>query len=515
MPGLDRAIRTLPNGGWKEFKGEITCSLPRRTSCSRKSGPERRWASTLRRYWQPIGGASELDDNPIKAIRLLGEDLVLYKDQGGRYGLIDRHCPHRRADLSYGFVEEDRHPLQLSRLADGRGRPLHRAAVRRHRQSELARQGALQHQGLSGEGVRRTAVRLYGAAAGARTAGLGAVHLGERLPRGGAVRHSLQLVPVPGELLRSRAFRVDARQLDGAAEGPERPLCQQAPQAEVRGVRATASSTSACARIPTRAIRTGPSGASRCGRTASISATTSNGACRSTTRTRSRWRGSSCACRRAASPTCRQRCRPGGARSRTTTAAGSPATSSIRTSSAGSGRATIADRTKETLGASDLGIAMIRKRFFEDIDAMARGEEPKGVIRNPNVARCVDLPFFQKKESIGRHHARRAREVSAAQGAAERLPPLLRPAAADPPRLRGGDGDREVVREVAIPGPAEGRSPNPSPLSPIAKLSGLASRQLASRASGMTRQDRCRRYCCARPAASRTLFQRLNSSAMN
>ena len=42
---------------------------------------------------------------------------------------------------------------------------------------------------------------------------------------------------------------------------------------------------------------------------------------------------------------------------------------------------------------------MIRKRFFDDIEAMMRGDDPKGVIRNPNVARCVDLPFFQKKES--------------------------------------------------------------------------------------------------------------------
>ena len=69
-------------------------------------GPGTPMGEYLRRYWQPIGGASELDDNPIKAIRLLGEDLVLYKDQGGRFGLIDRHCPHRRADLSYGYVEE-------------------------------------------------------------------------------------------------------------------------------------------------------------------------------------------------------------------------------------------------------------------------------------------------------------------------------------------------------------------------------------------------------------------------
>ena len=59
----------------------------------------------LRRYWWPIAGASELDRPGTKPVRLLGEDLVLYKDLGGRWGLIDRHCRHRRADLSYGYVE--------------------------------------------------------------------------------------------------------------------------------------------------------------------------------------------------------------------------------------------------------------------------------------------------------------------------------------------------------------------------------------------------------------------------
>ena len=42
------------------------------------------------------------------------------------------------------------------------------------------------------------------------------------------------------------------------------------------------------------------------------------------------------------------------------------------------GQGTIADRTKENLGASDLGIAMMRKRLFEELDAVARGAEPKG-----------------------------------------------------------------------------------------------------------------------------------------
>ncbi len=60
----------------------------------------------LRRYWHPVAAVAELDDHPTKPVRLLGEDLVLYKDLGGRYGLIDRHCAHRRADLAYGYVEE-------------------------------------------------------------------------------------------------------------------------------------------------------------------------------------------------------------------------------------------------------------------------------------------------------------------------------------------------------------------------------------------------------------------------
>jgi 5,5'-dehydrodivanillate O-demethylase len=61
----------------------------------------------MRRYWHPIAPTSELDERPTKSVRLLGEDLVLYKDRSGTYGLIDRLCPHRRVDLSYGIPEDD------------------------------------------------------------------------------------------------------------------------------------------------------------------------------------------------------------------------------------------------------------------------------------------------------------------------------------------------------------------------------------------------------------------------
>jgi nitrite reductase/ring-hydroxylating ferredoxin subunit len=61
----------------------------------------------MRRYWQPAALVDELaGDRPVKAVRLLGQDLVLFKDERGRYGLLDRDCPHRGADLSFGRLED-------------------------------------------------------------------------------------------------------------------------------------------------------------------------------------------------------------------------------------------------------------------------------------------------------------------------------------------------------------------------------------------------------------------------
>lgn len=60
----------------------------------------------LRRYWMPIAGVSEFDTRSTKPMRLLGENLVLYKDLSGTFGLVDRQCAHRRADMAYGMVEQ-------------------------------------------------------------------------------------------------------------------------------------------------------------------------------------------------------------------------------------------------------------------------------------------------------------------------------------------------------------------------------------------------------------------------
>jgi 5,5'-dehydrodivanillate O-demethylase len=61
------------------------------------------------------------------------------------------------------------------------------------------------------------------------------------------------------------------------------------------------------------------------------------------------------------------------------------------------GQGIIADRTREHLGTSDLGIIQIRKRFLSDLEVVARGEDPKAVIRDPAVNRQVPLPVAERK----------------------------------------------------------------------------------------------------------------------
>ncbi|TAK88609.1 MAG: aromatic ring-hydroxylating dioxygenase subunit alpha [Betaproteobacteria bacterium] len=60
----------------------------------------------LRRYWQPVSLVEELPEKrPVKAVRVLGQDFVVFRDQAGRYGMLDRACPHRGADLAFGRLE--------------------------------------------------------------------------------------------------------------------------------------------------------------------------------------------------------------------------------------------------------------------------------------------------------------------------------------------------------------------------------------------------------------------------
>ena len=60
----------------------------------------------LRLYWQPVALVEELaSSRPVRPVRVLGQDFVLFKDAEGKVALMDRDCPHRGADLSYGRLE--------------------------------------------------------------------------------------------------------------------------------------------------------------------------------------------------------------------------------------------------------------------------------------------------------------------------------------------------------------------------------------------------------------------------
>ncbi|MBB2975348.1 phenylpropionate dioxygenase-like ring-hydroxylating dioxygenase large terminal subunit [Microbacterium endophyticum] len=71
-----------------------------------RSGPGTPLGNLLRSYWQPAALVSEMPgDRPVKALRIMSEDLVLFKKRQG-WGLISRFCAHRGVDLSYGRLEE-------------------------------------------------------------------------------------------------------------------------------------------------------------------------------------------------------------------------------------------------------------------------------------------------------------------------------------------------------------------------------------------------------------------------
>ena len=70
-------------------------------------GPGTPGGNLLRRYWHPIAPVAELAATPVKRVRLLGEDLVLYRDRSGAYGLVDERCPHRRASMEFGVPEAE------------------------------------------------------------------------------------------------------------------------------------------------------------------------------------------------------------------------------------------------------------------------------------------------------------------------------------------------------------------------------------------------------------------------
>jgi phenylpropionate dioxygenase-like ring-hydroxylating dioxygenase large terminal subunit len=100
-----------------------------------RSGPGTPLGNLLRSYWQPAALVSEMPgERPVKAVRIMSEDLVLFKKREG-WGLISRYCAHRGVDLSYGRLEEDGiRCLYHGWLYDGEGRCVEQPAEPEHSQ---------------------------------------------------------------------------------------------------------------------------------------------------------------------------------------------------------------------------------------------------------------------------------------------------------------------------------------------------------------------------------------------
>ncbi len=68
-------------------------------------GPGTPGGEYLRRFWQPVAFARDLADTPLR-VRILGEDLVVFRDRGGRVGVLHLHCAHRGTSLEFGIPLE-------------------------------------------------------------------------------------------------------------------------------------------------------------------------------------------------------------------------------------------------------------------------------------------------------------------------------------------------------------------------------------------------------------------------
>ncbi len=88
------------------FGGYFHRDVPQEDTELTHVGPGTPCGEYLRRYWQPVCFADELQALPLR-VTLLGEDLVAFRDFSGAVGLLELHCPHRGTSLEYGLVSDN------------------------------------------------------------------------------------------------------------------------------------------------------------------------------------------------------------------------------------------------------------------------------------------------------------------------------------------------------------------------------------------------------------------------
>ena len=89
----------------QDFRGYKQAIIPKIDEDLAKTGSKTSCGEYLRCYWHPVALTSEVSETP-KEIRILGEDLVIFKTTTGNIGLVHKACPHRRASMVYGKTED-------------------------------------------------------------------------------------------------------------------------------------------------------------------------------------------------------------------------------------------------------------------------------------------------------------------------------------------------------------------------------------------------------------------------
>jgi len=95
---LTKEKKLTPYGGY--YSNRIPGHDPELT----ESNPGTPLGEYMRRFWQPICMSMELTDTP-RFLKILGEELVAFRDKSGQIGVLHAHCVHRGASLEYGKIE--------------------------------------------------------------------------------------------------------------------------------------------------------------------------------------------------------------------------------------------------------------------------------------------------------------------------------------------------------------------------------------------------------------------------
>lgn len=101
---MSEVLRTTAKGP-KPYSGYQKNVVPDIDPELTRTGPGTPMGEYMRKFWHPVCLSEELTDVP-KAIRILGENLVAFRDKSGNVGVLHRQCSHRGASLEFGIIAE-------------------------------------------------------------------------------------------------------------------------------------------------------------------------------------------------------------------------------------------------------------------------------------------------------------------------------------------------------------------------------------------------------------------------